>query len=248
MAKETENNHLENRVLVLMPTGRDAALVCATLGKAEIKAEPCTDTDELTEKINSGAGAILLAEEALKKETVERLSELFNEQPLWSDLPIVLFAGNAQNAEKLAATVGAQFNATIVERPIRIPILVSTVRGALRARERQYQSRDLLHQLEESDRQKDLFLATLSHELRTPLNSILGWIQMLNHEESRKRVDEKHALTVIERNARAQSEMISDILFVSRIITGKLKLNLKPTDIVPVVQAAIDILRPALNA
>jgi signal transduction histidine kinase len=216
--------------------------------KSEIKAEPCADTEETDGKNQFRRGSDFAGGRSAEKETVERLSELFNEQPLWSDLPIVLFAGNAQNAETLAATVGAQFNATIVERPIRIPILVSTVRGALRARARQYQSRDLLHQLEESDRQKDLFLATLSHELRTPLNSILGWIQMLNHEETRKRVDEKHALSVIERNARAQSEMISDILFVSRIITGKLKLNSKPTDIVPVVQTAIDILRPALNA
>ena len=67
MTKKTENNHPENRVLVLMPTGRDAALVCTTLEKAGIDCEPCDDTEDLTEKISAGAGAILLAEEALKK-------------------------------------------------------------------------------------------------------------------------------------------------------------------------------------
>jgi signal transduction histidine kinase/ActR/RegA family two-component response regulator len=248
MGETTENNYLENRVLVLMPTGRDANLICATLGKAGIEAEPCAATEDLIVQINMGAGAILLAEEALKGGTLERLSENFDAQPVWSDLPVVLFAGNAQNAEILSATVGTRFNATIVERPIRIPMLISAVRGALRARDRQYQSRNLLNQLEESDRQKDLFLATLSHELRTPLNSILGWLQLLNSDDSQNRIDAKHALAVIERNARAQSEMISDILFVSRIITGKLKLNTQPLDIIPVAQAAIEILRPSLAA
>ncbi len=148
----------------------------------------------------------------------------------------------------LLESVGTRFNATIVERPIRITMLVSAVRGALRARQRQYESRNLLNQLKESDRQKDLFLATLSHELRTPLNSILGWIQLLNVEDSQNRIDPKHALAVIERNAQAQAEMIADILFVSRIITGKLKLNSKPLDVVSAAQTAIDTLRPQVVA
>ena len=241
----TENNTSESRVLVLMPTGRDAALVCTTLEKADIFAEPCADTDDLTEKLGAGAGAILLAEEALKKDTLELLAEKFDAQPVWSDLPVVLFAGNASNAEMLAATVGTRFNATIVERPIRIPILVSAVRGALRARERQYQSRNLLHQLEESDHQKDLFLATLSHELRTPLNSILGWIQLLRQNSDKADLD--HGLEVIERNAKTQSEIISDILFVSRIITGKLNLDLEPIRLIPVLQQAIEVVLPSVE-
>lgn len=242
MTKKTENNHLETRVLVLMPTGRDASLVCATLEKAAINAEPCADTDELIQEIGAGAGAVLLAEEALKKETLESLTETFEEQPVWSDLPVVLFAGNAQNAEMLAATIGTRFNATIVERPIRIPMLISAVRGALRARQRQYQSRNLLHQLEESDHQKDLFLATLSHELRTPLNSILGWIQMLR--SGSPTIDLNHALKVIERNATAQAEIVSDILVVSRIITGKLTFDMMPVDLISVLEDAIEIVLP----
>ena len=99
MTKKTENNLPENRVLVLMPTGRDASLVCATLEKVGINAEPCADTEDLAEKISAGAGAILLAEEALEKETLELLSETFDAQPVWSDLPVVLFAGNAKNSE-----------------------------------------------------------------------------------------------------------------------------------------------------
>jgi CheY-like chemotaxis protein/anti-sigma regulatory factor (Ser/Thr protein kinase) len=104
----------------------------------------------------------------------------------------------------------------------------------------------LLHQLEQSDRQKDLFLATLSHELRTPLNSILGWIQLLRGNS--RSIDARYGLDVIERNARAQSEMISDILFVSRIITGKLRLNLKPIDLIPVIEQAVEVVIPSIQA
>lgn len=230
-----------------MPTGRDAPLVCQTLEDAKISVETCGDADDLNEKISFGTGAVLLAEEALENGTLERLIETFSHQPVWSDIPVVLFASNAHNSEKLLKIVGTRFNATIVERPIRIAMLVSAVRGALRARERQYQARDLFNQLEETDHQKDLFLATLSHELRTPLNSMLGWIKLLR-DKTDDAIDFQHGLDVIERNTRAQSKVISDILFVSHMITGKLELDLEQIDLLPIIRTAIDIISPAVEA
>ena len=126
-------------------------------------------------------------------------------------------------------------------------MLISAVHGALRARERQYQSRNLLNQLAESDHQKDLFLATLSHELRTPLNSMLGWIKLLR-SKSDSPIDLTRGLDVIERNARTQSKVISDILFVSRVITGKLELDLETVDLLAITQTAIDIIMPSIEA
>ncbi len=246
VTKRKDNNGLENRVLVFMPTGRDAALVCATLEKADVSAQPCPDAKVLEKEIAAGAGAVLMAEEGLLNGTLEHLIETFNRQPVWSDLPVVLFAGNAQSSEKLLTTIDTRLNATIVERPIRVTMLISAVRGALRARQKQYQIRDLLNQLEQSDRQKDLFLATLSHELRTPLNSILGWTQLLRGNPSA--VDTKHGLEVIERNAKAQSEIISDILFVSRIITGKFTPNLQPIDLIPVIEEAVEVVLPSIES
>ncbi|HVE59204.1 MAG TPA: ATP-binding protein [Pyrinomonadaceae bacterium] len=240
------NVGLENRVLVFMPTGRDAALVCATLEQADVSAQACVDAPALEKEIAVGAGAVLLAEEGLQNGTLEHLIETFNRQPVWSDLPVVLFAGSANNSEKLLTTIGSRLNATIVERPIRVTMLISAVRGALRARQKQYQTRDLLNQLEESDHQKDLFLATLSHELRTPLNSILGWIQLLRGSSGA--VDAEHGLEVIERNAKAQSEIISDILFVSRIITGKFTPNLQPIDLMPVIEEAVEVVLPSIES
>jgi signal transduction histidine kinase/ActR/RegA family two-component response regulator len=100
---------------------------------------------------------------------------------------------------------------------------------------------------EEANRLKDEFLATISHELRSPLNAILGWTRMLND----KWLDEEksaRALEVIYRSARAQNQLISDLLDVSRIITGKLRIEPRTVGLIPVIEAAIDVARPAADA
>jgi signal transduction histidine kinase/ActR/RegA family two-component response regulator len=242
-----ENKKLEGRVLVLMPTGRDALLVCDSLESNSIRSRSCKDISELEARIGQGVGAVLIAEEVFTNGALGQLSRTLARQPLWSDVPVVLFASSGHNAERLLENVGTRFNATIVERPIRITMLVSAVRAALRARQRQYQTRDLLTQLEAADKQKDLFLATLSHELRTPLNAIVGWIPLLRRQIN-DRSHVSHGLDVIERNAKLQTELVSDILFLSRVITGKLELQTELLDLVAVVEAAIDDLRPTVRA
>jgi signal transduction histidine kinase/integral membrane sensor domain MASE1/CheY-like chemotaxis protein len=100
---------------------------------------------------------------------------------------------------------------------------------------------------EEANRLKDEFLATLSHELRTPLTAMLGWLSMLRSG----RLDAEtsiHALETVERNAKAQAQLIEDLVDVSRIAGGKLKLDIEPVDLMTVIRAAIDIVRPAANA
>ena len=105
----------------------------------------------------------------------------------------------------------------------------------------------LREQAERASRLKDEFLATVSHELRTPLNAILGWGQIL---QTRKLSDEEHktALETIYRNARSQAQLIDDLLDTSRLITGNLHLNLSPTPIIPIIEEALNIVRPAAEA
>jgi signal transduction histidine kinase len=102
-------------------------------------------------------------------------------------------------------------------------------------------------QAEDANRIKDEFLATLSHELRTPLNAILGWAQVLRSGKVDAPTTER-ALEAVERNARAQAQLISDLLDVSRIITGKLRLELRPVDLSGILDAALDSVRPAAEA
>ncbi len=100
---------------------------------------------------------------------------------------------------------------------------------------------------EKLNRLKDEFLSTVSHELRTPLNAILGWSQILRFNK----VDEARmhrALETIERNARSQAHLIDDLLDISRIITGKIRLNVQAVDLLPLIEAAIETVRPAADA
>lgn len=101
---------------------------------------------------------------------------------------------------------------------------------------------------ERASRLKDDFLATLSHELRTPLNAILGWAQVLKRAGTRSDVDFAHGMDAIERNARVQTQLIEDLLDMSRIASGKLRLNVQRLDLVDVVNAAVDAVRPSAEA
>jgi PAS domain S-box-containing protein len=102
-------------------------------------------------------------------------------------------------------------------------------------------------ELEDANRVKDEFLATMSHELRTPLTSILGWARLLDSNKLSEK-DKQHALHVIQRNAEAQSKLIEDLLDVSRIITGKLKIEFQPASFAAITESAINSLRPAVDA
>lgn len=100
---------------------------------------------------------------------------------------------------------------------------------------------------EGANRLKDEFLATVSHELRTPLHAMLGWVSLLRSGQLGKEKTE-HALETVERNARVQAQLIEDLLDVSRILEGKLQLDVQPTDLRSVIDAAIDTVRPAADA
>jgi signal transduction histidine kinase/CheY-like chemotaxis protein len=145
-------------------------------------------------------------------------------------------------------------NVTLLERPAPMRSVVSAVETAVRGRLRQYQIRDLLESeraarasAEQANRIKDEFVATVSHELRTPLNAILGWAEILRHAGNDP-AEIADGLEVIERNARIQAQLIEDLLDMSRIISGKIRLDLQELDPVPVIQAAIESIRPSAKA
>lgn len=100
---------------------------------------------------------------------------------------------------------------------------------------------------EAANRMKDEFLAVLSHELRSPLNAMLGWLTLLRTRKFDEAATTR-ALETIERNAKAQAQLVEDLLDVSRIIQGKLRLNVRAVDLLPVIEAAIDTVSPAALA
>jgi PAS domain S-box-containing protein len=128
-----------------------------------------------------------------------------------------------------------------------IETVLSTARDITEAKKAEDKLRASKEELEQLNRVKDEFLAVLSHELRSPLNAILGWSRILRNRQV-DAVTQERALETIERNAKLQTQLIEDLLDVSRIIRGKLSLCHQKTDLVPAIVAAIDTMRLAAEA
>lgn len=384
----------EARILLLPPTKADSQAIRKVLDSEGVACHSCTDATDLCQQLALGAAAILIAEETMAVNASPILKHL-SEQPVWSDLPVLILSAPGAESRQLGYLISALGNATVVERPIRVSTLLSMVGSAFRARERQYQVRqhlDSQHRVEQTLRDSDMrlalalrtgrlgvfeiqlkqltlecsticrenfgrafdavfdyadfwgathpddvdlatravdaaikaksdydieyrviwpdasihwllvrgstevdgegqpqrmvgvtlditerkdleeqrlslleaersaraaaersvqmkdeFVATVSHELRTPLNAILGWSRLLNEREpDAERLS--HGLRAIERSARSQTQIIQDLLDMSSILSGKMMLDNKPTDLLAVLTGAIDIALPSAEA
>ena len=147
-----ERSPEEKRVLLLAPMPRDAGLSAAILAEAGLVCTVCADPEALQRELEQGAGCLLLAESELLLEGVSRLRDSLMRQPAWSDLPvIVLTRGGAAESPQLLSMTQALGNVTLLEMPVRISTLLSSLHTALRARERQYQIRDQLTQQQRTE-------------------------------------------------------------------------------------------------
>jgi len=229
------------RVLIHAPTGRDAALACQVLEGAGIGCAICGTGEDLEREVAAGAGLAIVADEALGPATIARFLGRLEEQPVWSDLPVLVLTHEGRDVQPLIAALGPTVNATLLERPVRIQTLVSAVLAALRARRRQYEVRDLVHRLAESDRRKDEFLAMLGHELRNPLGAISTAVTILR-QEGIPPESEARQIALIQRQVRHLARMVDDLLDLSRLSLGKINLKPEPVTLQEVVRSAVETL------
>ncbi len=164
-----------------------------------------------------------------------------------------LSAGKAWSGEFVVRRRdGTTFPAMVTDTPIHDEegTLIGMVGVSMDISERKELEQELrahAEELSEANRLKDEFLATLSHELRTPLTAVLGWARMLC-DSTPDEATLAHALKVIMRNAEAQQHLIEEVLDVSRIITGKLRLDVRPIELISIIEAAIETVSPAAEA
>ncbi len=137
------------RILTLVPTGRDALLAVDALASAGLHGAVCADMDALCREIAAGASVLLIASEALTPASFPQLRATLAQQLPWSDLPLVILTGSGRGPREKsswAEALDALGSTTLLERPLRVATLIQAVRAALGTRRRQYEVRDLLEQ------------------------------------------------------------------------------------------------------
>ena len=251
---DVDRGRLEQRALVLAPTSKDATLTESVLTRAGLACACCAELDELCDELEAGAGVVLLPEEAVAPEQDGRLFQWLARQPPWSDLPVLVLARPGADSSAVAQAMDLLSNVTVLERPIRVSALVSAVRTALRARQRQYQIRDHLEQhrkaeeaLRDADRRKDEFLAVLAHELRNPLAPIYNSLHVLRTTGAQDSIA-KSVSEMMERQVNHMVRLVDDLLEVSRITCGKIVLRKESVDVAGIVRSAVETSQPFIDA
>src|SRR5882724_1625993 len=199
----------------------------------------------------------------IKMPGMDGLALLTEIRALRPHTPALLITGHGEHDLALQALRGGAYD--FIQKPIERDYFVAALARAIQVRqlrrrleeqqvtlerhavelERTVEART--YELREANRIKDEFLAVMSHELRTPLNSILGWAQLVRTGSLDETVSTR-ALRTIERNTKLLAQMIEDLLDVSRIMTGKLFLDVRPSELGPVIEASLDAVRPATDA
>lgn len=237
------SDHRSDRILIVAPIGRDAELMCAQLNAAGLHCAPSADVHQLCGDVAEGAGAIILTEEALTYDGAAELMRALSRQPPWSEIPLIILTGALSFEAKAHSFDGLvrRTNVTLVDRPVRIKSLISAAQTVLRARQRQYDIRDLMQQLEERVHERDRFLAVLGHELRNPLGAILLASQMTDPDGL---IDPEKA-QLIERQSRHLTRLVNDLLDLSRVAAGKIVLKRQRVNLVEIVTQSVRTVLPA---
>jgi signal transduction histidine kinase/ActR/RegA family two-component response regulator len=256
-------------VLIVAPVGRDAAAIVELLQAKGHHTQVCSGLGDAAREVEVGAAALLVTEESLSQEHVGLLLEQLNEQPAWSELPVIILTtgGPARSGEPVNVLATAAGSVTLLERPLRTATLLRTIEVAMRSRRRQYQVRDLLEAqlaredalrnseerlrlavvaLQETDRRKDAFLATLSHELRNPLAPIRNAVEVLASPRLTA-MQLRWSQSVIQRQSAQMAWLLDDLLELTRVTQGKLQLRKQACVLQTVVDGAVETARPLLE-
>lgn len=240
----------EQRLLMVAASKRDQTHATRLFHEDSIETDSCRTVEELVDAIEVGAGAVLLSDAALRRDHILPFLDYLARQPPWSDLPVILVT-----SEERPGWFHKQglLNVSILRQPVHLDTLLSVARSALKSRERQYQVRDLIAEQEETqqelrrmDRRKDEFLATVAHEIRNPISPIRSALDLMQLSGGSLE-NEPELIEIMNRQVRQLTRIVDDMLDVSRVAAGKLRLIQETIDLREPVWAGIESSRPFIE-
>ncbi len=249
----------ECRVLLLAATRRDAQVIESLLAREELSCTVCKNAIELASHVCEKAGVVLLTDEAFHDPAIQEFLAELQQQPAWSDLPSVLLSRAGRQSTITGEVMTALRNVTALDRPTPSRTLISSIKAALRARQRQYQMRAQFEDLrasevalkqasdalQDANRRKDEFLAMLAHELRNPLAPLRNASEVL----ARKIVDADSlkVIKLMKRQIAQLSRLVDDLLDVSRITEGRIELRRAPIAVAAILQQGRESVEPLIR-
>lgn len=250
----------DGRVVVLPPGRRDGDVTRELLERAGVTCLVCYDAPTLAREIDAGAGAIVLTDHAFHIADFNHVQAALGRQPPWSDLPIVLLCQTGLQSPLVAHAAASFTNVTLLDRPTSARTLISAVQAAIRARHRQYQTREQLEalrqtqetledrerELHKADRRKDEFLAMLAHELRNPLAPIRNASELLARTLPADS-QSQNVVGLVKRQVTHLTRLVDDLLDVSRITQGRIELQRSPIELASVIEQALESVEPLMR-
>jgi signal transduction histidine kinase len=240
----------ESRILILAPVGRDAKLIADTLSTGGLIPEICQDANELVPRLNQGAAAALIAEEAISATALKGLSEWIHSQAPWSDFPFVVltFSGRpSPRTRKKAHELEVLGNVTFLERPLRPDTILGSLRAALRARLRQYEMRHRQETLARVNEDLEQFAHSASHDLREPIRNIAIYSELLMQDYGQTLGEQpRQFLEYLKSGATRMDALVNDLLSYSEASAIEDAVH-DPIDAMPAFELALCSLRERIR-
>jgi signal transduction histidine kinase len=222
--------------VVVAPLGRDGDLICTQLTRSGFVADCLKDSAAAIRHAREGVGAVIVTDEALDSGSLQQWHHFVERQPGWSDLPFILLTSGSNEPRYAGLSVGAREalgNVTILDRPVRIEMLVSAANSCLRARRRQYEIRDHIERrraAEEALRESEKLAvagrlaASIAHEINNPLEGITNLVFLINASNNMEEI--KRYVKVAEAELQRVSEIVSQTLRFHRTPTKPSQIDL----------------------